>query len=149
MSKCVSRSEFKLVEFLWSWTWWIYIYLLQRQIQILYSCTRINIVPDPASNKYCTWPGFRSVASVGAEVPEPQQPTMLKVYLNFSLNIFEYFHRKYCNIVFPSCWKKIWIINCHWFLHISNYISNWECLNHINLPYWKYWTFILYKFSHI
>ena len=25
-----------------------------------------------------TWPGFRSVASVGAEVPEPQQPTMLR-----------------------------------------------------------------------
>ena len=140
MSKCVSRSEFQLVEFLWSWTWWIYTYYKDGHV-----VHTVQLYQD----KYCTWPGFRSVASVGAEVPEPQQPTMLKVYLNFSLNIFEYFHRKYCNIVFPSCWKKIWIINCHWFLHISNYISNWECLNHINLPYWKYWTFILYKFSHI
>ena len=41
-------------------------------------------VHEKGSPKYNleTWPGLRSVARVGAEVPEPQQPTMLKIVEN-------------------------------------------------------------------
>ena len=41
-------------------------------------------VHEKGSPKYNleTWPGLRSVARVGAEVPEPQQPTILQTFVD-------------------------------------------------------------------